>query len=39
MRIVTPEEMGKIEILSEKLGTSRSVLMENEGIKLAKFIS
>ncbi len=39
MRIVTPEEMGKIEILSEKLGTSRSVLMENAGIKLAKFIS
>lgn len=39
MKIVTPEEMGKMEILSEKLGTSRAVLMENAGIKLAKFIS
>jgi len=39
MRIVTPDEMTKIESLSEQLGTSRERLMENAGIKLAKFIS
>lgn len=39
MRIVTPSEMGKIEVESENLGVSREVLMENAGIKLAKFIS
>lgn len=39
MRIVTPDEMGKIESLSEQLGVSRGTLMENAGIKLARFIS
>jgi len=39
MRIVTPSEMEKIENESEKLGTSRKILMENAGIKLARFIS
>ncbi len=39
MKIVTPAEMEKIETESEKYGVSREVLMENAGIKLAKFIS
>ena len=39
MRIVTPSEMGKIEIESERFGVSREKLMDNAGKKLAKFIS